>query len=83
MGVIADVIFAVAVVAVAPGAIAELQLGVGYIGPSTHCTAVGIVPVSAVILMLGGSKGHDSGAESLRIGVFALAAPQLCPPGKG
>lgn len=83
MGVIADVIFAVAVVAVAPGAIAELQLGVRYIGPSTHCAAVGIVPVSTVILMLGGSEVYHSGTGGLRIGVFALAAPQLCPPGKG
>lgn len=42
VGVVADVFFTVAVVAVAPGAVAELQFWVGYIRPATNGAAMGI-----------------------------------------
>ena len=40
MNVVADVIFAIAVVAAALGAVAELQVRVAHIGPSADGTAV-------------------------------------------
>ena len=42
VGVVADVFFAVAVVAIAPGTVAELQFGVGYICPAANGAAVGV-----------------------------------------
>mgnify|MGYP006896650811 CR=1 FL=1 len=43
MGVIADVIFAVAVVALAPGAVTELQFRVGHIRTTADGAAVGVI----------------------------------------
>ena len=43
MGVVADVVFAVAVVAAAAGAVAELQLRVGLVGTAADGTLVGVV----------------------------------------
>ena len=42
MGMVADVVLAVAVVAIAPGTVAELQFGVGYICPAANGAAVGV-----------------------------------------
>ena len=42
MGMVADVIFAIAVVAIAAGTVAEFQIGVGYVGPSADRAAVGV-----------------------------------------
>ena len=41
MGVMIDVILAVAVVAIAPGAVAKLQLGIGDVGPAADGAFVG------------------------------------------
>ena len=42
MGVIIDVIFTIAVVAVTTGAVTEFQVGVGYIGTTANGATVGI-----------------------------------------
>ena len=42
MGVIGNVIFAVAEVAVTPGAVPEFQIGIGYIRAAANCAAVSV-----------------------------------------
>ena len=42
MGMIADMVAAVAIIAITPGAVTELQLGIRHIGSAADSTAVGI-----------------------------------------
>ena len=64
MGVVADVVFAVAEVAVALGAVAELQLGIRNIGATADGTAMVI-------------RGADLGGAGL-IRAASLARGSLC-----
>ena len=64
MAVVADVVFTVAVVAVATGAIPEFQLGVTHIRSTAHRTTVGIWcsgPVDGCLIRAGGGEGYGSG----------------------
>ena len=42
VSMVADVVFAVAVVAIAPGTVPEFQIGMGYVSSSADCTAMGV-----------------------------------------
>lgn len=79
VGVIADVILTVAVVATAAGAVTELQLGIGNIGSSAHGAAVGVVVLA--FLPLGRCELHHPGTVGLGLCVFVLSALQFDPPG--
>lgn len=75
MFVVADVVLAIAVVAVALGAVPELQFRVGYIRPAADTAAVGVQ-----VLGLGGSRLIAAGAgEGDNLGLLWLFAEQ--PPG--
>ena len=81
MGVIADMILAIAVVAVAAGAIAEFQFRVRDICASADGAAVGIVRLCRGSAL---TSGERNGLAGCRFMVDRPAlAPQLCPPGQG
>ena len=78
MGVIADVFFAVAVVAVAAGAVAEFQLRIGHIGSAADGAAVGVGGLhrgGAGSIRAGSGEGDHLGlARGLLRGIFFLLA---------
>ena len=76
MLVIADVVFAVAMVAIAPGAVPEFQLRVGYIRPSAYGAAVG---VRCLGCGNGGLVGAGSG-EGHHLGLFLPGCRLLLAP---
>ena len=79
VGVVADMLFTVAVIAAAAGAVAELQIRMGQVGLAANCTAVGIGSLlggCCVILGCGGSELDDLGAGC---GLTAVAADFIAP----
>ena len=81
MGVVADVILTVAMVAAAAGAVAELQLGICNIGPVAYRTAVIVVGLG--FLPLGRGELYHPWSGGMGGGFVASSALQLHPPGKG
>lgn len=77
MGMVADMILTIAIVAVTPGAIAELQLRVGNIGPAADGAAVvvgGFGLGNGGLVRAGGGEG-DHGGRLLGFG-WALLPPE-------
>lgn len=74
MGVVIDVILAVAEVAVATGAVAELQLGIGHIGATAYGTAVQIGGLSFFLALV---KGDCSGGPLLPGSAMSAGADRL------
>ena len=76
MLVAADVVFTVAMVAVALGAVAEFQLRIGHIRPSANAAAVG-VQILRLCIFLAGSTG-----EGDDLWLLDFLATGFNPPGK-
>ena len=76
MGVVADVVLAVAEVAVAAAAVTELQLGITYIGAAADGTAVtvGGFCLGGMILNINGLLGC---VRALLFGLGAIAGQQV------
>lgn len=86
MGVIADVILAVTVVTVAPGAVPELQFRMGKVSSAADGTPMG---VGCLGLCGGGFVGACVEGDHLRLLLpaaglsgFAQHSAEICPPGK-
>ena len=79
MGVVVDVVLAVAVVAVALGAVAELQLRIGNIGAAADGAAVMVGSLG-----LGFLPGVEGDGTGFGLGLMEAAGPPgLYPPGQG
>ena len=87
MGMVADMILAIAVVAAAAGAIAELQIGIAYIGAATDSALVsvrGLRSGNGCLVRTGIGEGDYLGP--LLLGCIALLPEQptgIGPPGHG
>ena len=86
MGVVTDMILAVAMVAAALGAVAELQLGICYIGTAADTAFMGIGCLNRGRgSCVGASAGELNGACPLFAGIFALITLKqpggIGPPG--
>lgn len=79
VGVIIDVVLAVAEVALAAGAIPELQLRIGYISPAADCAAVDV----RGMLLHGGTVELDRLFLDRLLLLFPEQTAQLDPPGEG
>ena len=66
MGVIGNMVFAVAEIAVAARAVPKFQVGVGNICPPTYCTAVVICRLRPGCVLLG-ADGNRSGGLDLAV----------------
>ena len=83
VAVVIDMILAVAVIALAPGAVAELQFRVGHVRPAADGAAVG---VGGFGRSLGGGVGASVELNDLGLlpgGAFAQQPPGVGPPGLG
>ena len=84
MGVVADVVFAVAMVAVAAGAVAKFQLWVRDIRSSAYGAAVGIGLLDGGGgRLVGTGRGERDGFCFGGLCLSAEKAAQVCPPGHG
>ena len=72
MGVVADVVLTIAMVAVAAGAVAELQLRIGNIGSAAYGAAVAVIGLLGCLPEL-----HHPGTGR------AVGLLSLYPPGEG
>ena len=87
MGMIADMLFAIAIIAVAPGAVAEFQLRIGDVRSAADSTLVVIGCFdgsNAGLIRPGGGEGNGLGSGGWRI-LFLLPEQPGCvdPPGHG
>ena len=84
MGVIADVIFTVAVISAATGAVAEFQIRMGHIGSSADGTPVGVGRLGS-----GGGSLVGTGIEADHLGLILAClllfeqTGEVDPPGSG
>ena len=84
MGVVVDVFFAVAMIAVAAGAVTELQFRIAYIRASADGAAVGVRCLSRLrMLLIRCGKGNNFGPVGGIGGLALLFALQLHPQGQG
>ena len=73
MGVIADMILAVAVIAVAFGTVTEFQLRIGHICPSANCAAVGVG--DGLLFAMGGIAVGEGDRTGFLLGLCGSDCP--------